>query len=310
MSHDTSHRPKRPVRPIALVTGATSGIGRHAALHLAERGFRVIATGRRSAKLAELVSESRGEITPLVLDVTAKSSIAGALDAVHRITDDYGIDVLINNAGFGDYAPIELVGDEDLRAHFETNVFGLMAVTRAFLPDMRRRGSGRIINVSSLGGTFTLPLFGAYNATKYAVESLSDALRLELAPFGIQVSLIEPGPIRTDFTTRSLASADKYGAASSDYRQVVERFASLAERTDGMARGPIVTSRAIYHAASSSRPRPRYKLPFSSRLAVAVLSAMPTRMADALLRRIMGLDARTMALAESRPAGQLDATSA
>jgi short-subunit dehydrogenase len=178
-----------------------------------------------------------------------------------------------------------------------------MAVTRAFLPAMRRRGRGRIINVSSLGGLVTLPLYGAYNSTKYAVESLSDALRIELRPLGIEVSLIEPGPIRTKFTTSSLEGASKYLAPDSPYFQVVTHFATLARRADRSAPGPEVTSKAIFHAASSRRPRARYKVPFSARLGVALLRAMPTRWADALMRRITRIDRKH--LAPTAAAGQL-----
>lgn len=277
--------------PYVLVTGATGGIGRHAAVHLAERGFRVFATGRNQAKLDELTRDAAGryELTPIRLDVTDASSIAAAAHEIDRLTSGHGIDILVNNAGFGEIAPIEMVGDAELRAQYDTNVFGLMAVTRAFLPAMRRRGAGRIINVSSLGGTFTLPLFGAYNSTKYAVESLSDALRIELRPFGIHVSLVEPGPIRTNFSNHSLAGVERYRADGSPYARVVDRLVQMVQRTDKVAPGPAVTSRAIYHAAHARRPRVRYKVSLSSRLGVALLRALPTRWTDALLRRVLRL---------------------
>ena len=273
---------------IALITGATAGIGRHAALYLAARGFRVIATGRNAEALAELGVEAEGDLTPLRLDVTDQASIDSAVEVVERITNGHGIDVLVNNAGYGDIAPMETTTDKDLRAVFDTNVFGLMAVTRAFLPRMRERGAGRIVNVSSLGGLFTLPLFGAYNATKHAVESMSDAMRIELRPFGIEVSLIEPGPIRTKFSTTSLKSVERYQDGS-PYAPVLQRFADLTRRTDRMAPGPRATSRAIHHAAASRWPRSRYKMTLSSRLTVAFLRAIPTRWSDAILRRVLRL---------------------
>jgi NAD(P)-dependent dehydrogenase (short-subunit alcohol dehydrogenase family) len=273
---------------IALITGATAGIGRHAALHLAARGFRVIATGRNPEALAELGVEGGADLTPLRLDVTDQASIDSAVEVVDRITNGHGIDVLVNNAGYGDIAPMETTTDKDLRAVFDTNVFGLMAVTRAFLPRMRERGAGRIVNVSSLGGLFTLPLFGAYNATKHAVESMSDAMRIELRPFGIEVSLIEPGPIRTKFSTTSLKSVERYQDGS-PYAPVLKRFADLTRRTDRMAPGPRATSRAIHHAAASRWPRSRYKMTLSSRLTVAFLRAIPTRLSDAILRRVLRL---------------------
>lgn len=293
--------------PVVLITGATAGIGRHAALYLAERGFHVVATGRNSDALASLASEAAavGTLTPLRLDVTDQDSIAGAVAAVDKLTGGHGVDVLVNNAGYGDVAPLEMVTDAELRANYETNVFGLMAVTRAFLPAMRRRGRGRVINVSSLGGLITLPFYGAYNSTKYAVESLSDALRIELRPLGIEVSLVEPGPIRTRFTTSSLAAAGKYETADSPYKQVVAHFASIARRTDKSAPGPKVVSRAIYHAAASRRPRPRYKVPFSARLGVAILRALPTRWADAIMRRVARIDRKHLTAGAAAPAGEL-----
>ncbi|HEY8142282.1 MAG TPA: SDR family oxidoreductase [Kofleriaceae bacterium] len=289
---------------IALITGATAGIGRHAALYLAARGFRVIATGRNQDALAELAVEGGGDLTPLRLDVTDQASIDSAVEVVDRITGGHGLDVLVNNAGYGDIAPMETTTDKDLRAVFDTNVFGLMAVTRAFLPRMRERGKGRIVNVSSLGGLFTLPLFGAYNATKHAVESISDALRIELRPFGIEVSLIEPGPIKTKFSTSSLKSVERYQDGS-PYAPVLARFADLTRRTDKMAPGPKATSRAIHHAASSRWPRSRYKLTLSSRLTVAFLRAIPTRWSDALLRRILRLTPKHLIPASPKAKSEL-----
>jgi NAD(P)-dependent dehydrogenase (short-subunit alcohol dehydrogenase family) len=241
--------PHSSSNPTILITGATSGIGRHAALDLARRGHRVFAAGRSAEALDALAAEGLPSLTPLTLDVTSPASIAAAVRLVDQATAGRGVDVLINNAGFGDFAPLELVSDAELRAIYETNVFGLMAVTRAFLPAMRVRGAGRIVNVSSIGGRFTMPLFGAYNSTKYAVEALSDALRMELWPFGIRVSLLEPGAIRTDFTGRALGRADGRPVDDGTYGRVVDRYLALARRMDLLAPGPAVTTRALRHAA-------------------------------------------------------------
>jgi len=208
-----------------LITGATSGIGRHAALFLAKRGHRVFASGRNQAALAALKATLDGaSIETVALDVTDAASIARAQQEIAARTGGRGVDVLVNNAGFGILGPTELITEADMRAQYETNVFGLMAVTRAFLPEMRARRRGRIINVSSLGGRHTLPFFGVYNSTKYAVESLSDALRIELGPFGVGVVLIEPGAIETEFTPRSLDGAAKYRRADSPYAPVHGAF--------------------------------------------------------------------------------------
>src|SRR5215468_9431026 len=194
-----------------FITGATAGIGRTTALHLASLGHHVIASGRRRAELDKLAAEGRGlagKLDVVALDVTQAASIAAAVDEVARLLGDRGLDVLINNAGFGVLGPTSEISDAEMRRQYETNVFGLMNVTRAFLPGMRARRAGRIINVSSIGGRITLPYFGVYNSTKYAVESLSDALRYELAPFGIDVALIEPGVIRTNFEATAAPSPD------------------------------------------------------------------------------------------------------
>ena len=182
-----------------------------------------------------------------------------------------------------------------MRAQYETNVFGLLAVTRAFLPAMRARGAGRIVNVSSMGGLYTLPLFGVYNSTKYAVESLSDALRVELAPFGINVSLIEPGVIETNFTDRSMQGVKRFGASDSPYAAVFARADEIRRMSDRTAAGPAVTSRAIERAATDRRPRARYVAPLRAGIMVDFLRALPTRWADFIMTRLTGLTKRRLA---------------
>jgi NAD(P)-dependent dehydrogenase (short-subunit alcohol dehydrogenase family) len=282
-----------------LITGTTSGIGRHAALHLARTGFQVFATGRDAGELRRLAAEAAsGRLTTLSLDVTDAASIRAAAGAVEEATAGVGVDALVNNAGFGVVCPSELLSDEDLRAQFETNVFGLMATTRAFLPRMRERRFGRIINVSSLGGRMTLPFFGGYNATKYAVESLSDALRVELRPFGVDVILLEPGLIDTNFTPRSAKGSVPYRRPGSPYEpamRVFDRTQALVART---AVRPERTSRAIERALRARRPRARYVTPLRDRLLVGVLRTLPTPWADAAKAALSGFSRRQM-----RPTG-------
>ena len=277
-----------PTKPsIVLITGATSGIGRHAAIDLAGRGFRVFATGRNPSALQELNDLDHPNLTALPLDVTDEDSIESARELVREATKGHGVDVLINNAGYGDLGPAELITDGDLRAQFDTNVFGLMAVTRAFLPEMRERRSGRIINVSSIGGRLTMPLFGVYSASKYAVEALSDSLRMEMAAFGIRVVLIEPGPIKTNFSKTALDNADKY-QASGPYATIVARAQKMAEFAERSSVGPHVITRAINKAITSRWPRARYVAPFRGHVMLAVASIMPTRLTDFVLRSAAG----------------------
>lgn len=286
---------------IVLVTGATSGIGRHAALYLAARHhgrsadrarYRVIATGRRRTVLAQLAAEAteRGlTLDTIELDVTSAESIAAARAEVDRLTDGYGIDVLVNNAGYGQAGPASEITDRELRDQYDTNVFGLMAVTRAFVPAMRARGRGRVINISSVGGRMTLPLYGVYNSTKYAVESLSDALRYELRPFGIHVVVIEPGVIATNFGPRSMSLVARHHDSASPYAGAVANLERLTERSDRFAVGPACISRAIDRAIRRRSPAARYIAPFRTRIVLALYQLLPTRLSDAVIRRAVGL---------------------
>jgi NAD(P)-dependent dehydrogenase (short-subunit alcohol dehydrogenase family) len=278
-----------------LITGCTSGIGRHAALQLARAGHRVFATGRNAAVLAKLQAEAPATLETLTLDVTSSESIAAAKTAIDARTGGAGVDVLVNNAGYGLLGPTEMISDEEMRAQYETNVFGLMAVTRAFLPAMHAKGAGRIINVSSIGGLMTLPFFGVYNSTKYAVESLSDALRLELAPFGIHVSLIEPGVIDTGFTDRSMQEIARFRSPDSRYAPVLARADEMRRMSDRSAVGPACISNAIERAATDRRPRARYLAPFRAVLMMAIVRRLPTRLADFVMRQAVGLTRRTFA---------------
>src|SRR5215470_7080238 len=188
-----------------LITGCSSGIGRAAAISLHDAGLTVYATARRVDSMAGLAS--RG-IHTLALDVTNEASMIEAVTAVEAAAG--AVAVLVNNAGYGLYGPVEQLPMDEIRRQFETNFFGLVRLTQLVLPGMRKRGKGRILNVSSMGGRITLPGGAFYHASKYAVEALSDALRMEVAQFGIDVVLIEPGPVKTpwnDIAAASLSSA-------------------------------------------------------------------------------------------------------
>jgi short-subunit dehydrogenase len=273
-----------------LITGATGGIGRHLALHLARAGHRIIATGRNLAALQSVQAEAVDlPLHTVVLDVNDRASITHAVEAVSRLTDGYGIDALVNNAGYGEMVPLLDVREEDVRAMYETNVFGLLAVTQAFLPQMVRRGAGRIVNVSSGGGRLTLPLFGVYNSTKYAVESLSDAMRMELAPLGIRVVIVEPGATQTEFANTSVRKMESYRRDRSPYAALYARANDLKAQLARSAVAPIVVVRALERALTASRPRARYIAPFSARIMVALAAWLPTPTLDWLLTSMFGM---------------------
>ena len=279
---------QRAVTKTVLITGATSGIGRATALHLARQGHRVLATGRNEAALQSLRLAPPGQIETLSLDVTDRGQLADVLDQVDALTDGKGIDVLVNNAGFGVFAPTSEVSETDLRAQYETNVFGLLAVTQAFIPLMQRAGSGTIINVSSVGGRLTLPFLGSYNSTKYAVESLSDALRVELKPFGIRVAVVEPGLINTNFTPRSTAEIERFRGADSKYADALANIEPVIARTGGgggeaMGVPPERIAKTIARIVKARRPRARYVAPFSAWLSLQLARVLPTSWLDALL---------------------------
>lgn len=272
-----------------LVTGATSGIGRHASLALAAQGHRVFATGRRDDALEALRSEAGDlPLETLRLDVNDPASIAAAQAEVDRRTDGYGVDVLVNNAGYGKFGPVALVEDAELRGQFETNVFGLVRVTQAFLPAMRARGGGKIINVSSMVGRVTLILQGIYGATKFAVESLTDHLRREVAGFGVHVSLLEPGMIRSNFEGTAGADVAAYDH-DPVYGPAVRRYAASGEKMYKKAPGPEPTTRTLLRIVKAKRPRARYVSPAHNLIGLFLMKILPTSWADRIFRKVVGL---------------------
>jgi NAD(P)-dependent dehydrogenase (short-subunit alcohol dehydrogenase family) len=277
-------------KQVILITGCSSGIGRATVLHLAGRGHTVYATARRVETLADLASAGA---TALPLDVTDEESMAAAVRAVEQAHGSVG--VLVNNAGYGQLGPIEEVPLEHVRRQFETNVIGLVRMTQLALPGMRRAGTGRIVNIGSLAGRLTFPLGGHYCASKHAVESISDALRVEVAQFGIHVSLIEPGHFKSDFikvagrllTSQVDISTSPYAAGREAFRK------ALADtRRARMVRDPVIVARAVEHAATATRPRRRYVVPGSARGMLLMRALMPDWAWDAMTRRMMAAQGR------------------
>jgi len=277
-----------------LLTGASSGIGRDTALALARAGHRVLVAARRLPALETLRREAPS-LEVLSLDLDDPASIAALAAEVDHRTSGRGVDVLINNAGYATAGALAELDDAALRAQFETNVFGLMSLTRALVPAMIDRGAGTIINVSSVSGRIPAPILGAYHASKYALEALSDALRMELAPFGVQVAVIEPGTIRTEFASRAMAEATRERTTASRYARVYERAAQLERRFDRLAGGTAPVVRAITRAVSAKRPRARYVAPRSFALMIALVRLLPTCWVDGAMRRMFGLTRKQLA---------------
>jgi short-subunit dehydrogenase len=282
---------------IVLITGATAGIGRTTALFLAKQGHHVIASGRKLDELAKLKAEAAGtKLDTMSLDVTSTESIAAAVAEVARLTNGHGLDVLVNNAGFGVLGPTSEITDSEMRRQYETNVFGLMNVTRAFLPKMLERRAGRIINVSSVGGRITLPFFGVYNSTKYAVESLSDALRYELRPFGVDVALIEPGVIRTNF--ESTAVANLHAMNQGPYAASLGKYEKMSKMADRFASNPIVIAKAISRAVRARRPSARYVAPKSTNMIIFMSAFFPRFVWDWAMRKVGYLSAKHLDMSQ------------
>jgi NAD(P)-dependent dehydrogenase (short-subunit alcohol dehydrogenase family) len=266
---------------VILITGCSTGIGRATAERLAKRGHNVYATARNIDTIADLAAAG---CKTLQLDVCDEASMSKAVDTV--VAGDGAVYALVNNAGYGQDGPLEEIPMDALRRQFETNVFGLVRMTQLVLPTMRERGAGRIVNVSSMGGKLVFPGGGAYHATKFAVEAISDALRFELRPFGIHVSVIEPGAIRTQFEETSLGSVPGSDGDASPYawlkRAVNERYrATYRGRT---AAGPEIVAKAIEHAITSKRPRSRYPLTAGARTLLFARRVLPDGGWDALMR--------------------------
>ena len=239
--------------PVWFVTGSSTGFGREFVRAALAHGFRVVATARNPETLRDLVAQRQGQAVALALDVTKADQIARAVSEGERA---FGrIDVLVNNAGYGYLAAVEEGEDKDIRAEFETNLFGLAAVTRAVLPGMRARRRGCIVNIASVGGVVGFPGSGYYAATKFAVEGLSESLAQEVEPLGIRVLLVEPGPFRTDWAGRSLKQSPKF---IDDYEATAgRRRRETAAHSGAQAGDPRLAAEAVIKAVQSAAP-PRH----------------------------------------------------
>lgn len=278
-----------------FITGATSGIGRACAEHLARRGYRVIATGRNEEALRELTLLAASEgwrLEALSVDVTSEEQVLSAARAALELTGGEGIDVLINNAGMGQAGFLTDLSTEELRAQFEVSLFGLHRVTRALLPQLLTR-RGTVINMGSIMGRMTAPWMGAYGAVKASVRSLTETLRVELGALGIRVVLIEPGAIETSFHERAIESSKREALASSPFAE----SSAWLERSGYrpfflMSPAPAVSlARLVERIVASERPRARYLTPFAARALLLFMEMMPRSIMDRLKRKVFHLPA-------------------
>jgi NAD(P)-dependent dehydrogenase (short-subunit alcohol dehydrogenase family) len=271
-----------PPSRAVLITGCSTGIGRATAERLARAGHTVYATARREAAVADL---REAGCRTLALDVTDEGSMAAAVERV--VAEQGAVGVLVNNAGYSLSGAVETIAMDDLRRQFETNVFGLVRLCQLALPGMRGQGWGRIVNVSSMGGTFTFPGGGAYHATKHAVEALSDALRFEVKGFGVDVVVIQPGLIRTAFSDTAAREVPlDRGGPYDAFNAGVARSTREAYEKGPLARlggGPDAVARAIEEAITAPSPRIRYRVTPSARLLIGQRRVMPDRVWDRFL---------------------------
>lgn len=275
---------------VILITGASSGIGEATARYLAHRGARVVLAARRQERLqriAEEIAASGGRALAVPTDITRADERHHLVE--HALKTCGRIDALINNAGYGQRGPIECVPLDAIRRNFETNLFSLIALTQLVIPILRAQGGGHIVNISSVAGRIARPFSAIYDATKHALEAISDGLRGELAPFGIRVIVIEPGFIHTEFLqvaeqiSRAVwEQAEPYASFLASLDRRLERFRRWAGRPEEVAA-------LIARVLVQERPRPRYAVPGHARLFLALKRWLPERLFDALLSRQMGI---------------------
>jgi NAD(P)-dependent dehydrogenase (short-subunit alcohol dehydrogenase family) len=269
----------------ALVTGASSGIGEATARKLQALGFTVYGAARRTDRLQSLAADG---IRTLAMDVTDDDSMRASID--HIIADTGRIDVLVNNAGYGSYGALEDVDIDEGRRQFEVNVFGAMRLAQLALPHMRAQRSGTIVNITSMGGKIYTPLGGWYHGTKFALEALSDCLRLEVKPFGIDVVVIEPGGIATEWggiAADFVEETSGNGAYAAQAHAVAKSLRSEANVNRNSP--PSVVADAVAKAVTASKPKTRYAVGFGAQPLIAARGLLTDRQFDALISRAIGI---------------------
>ena len=263
-----------------LITGASSGIGRETAHYFAARSWNVAATMRSPEKETEL--KDLPNIGIYKLDVTDKENIA---ETLKKVEVDFGrIDVLLNNAGYSAVGVFEKSTSEEIRKQFDVNVFGLMDLTREIIPYFRKRGTGTIINLSSIGGRATFPLYSPYHASKWAVEGFAESLQFELRPFNIKVKNIEPGPIKTDFYDRSQNVFENDNITG--YEDFEQNMLDYMQKAGKTAPGPEIVAETIYKAATDGKFKLRYPAGKQAKMALGLRSILPSAWFNGVVRRM------------------------
>jgi NAD(P)-dependent dehydrogenase (short-subunit alcohol dehydrogenase family) len=274
-----------------VVTGASTGIGEATVMHLASLGFSVFAGVRKDSDAERLRAKGSGRLHPIQLDVTDSGSIEAAAAKVGETTGESGLAGLVNNAGIAVSGPIEFIPVEELRRQLEVNVVGQIAVTKAFLP-MLRRGRGRVVNIGSIGGRVALPLLGPYAASKFAMEALTDSLRREVRQWGVGVSIVEPGAIATPIWEKSSAAAatlmnDWPPEAEALYGNLIAAVLAEAERIPERGLPPQAVAEVVEHALTARRPKTRYLVGRDAKGRALIARFLPDRVFDRLIARAL-----------------------
>jgi NAD(P)-dependent dehydrogenase (short-subunit alcohol dehydrogenase family) len=279
-----------------VITGASTGIGAACALYLDARGFRIFAGVRTMADGDALRTKSSSRLIPVLLDVTDRPSFTAAANNIEALVGEAGVDGLVNNAGIAVGGPLEVLPLDEVRRQLEVNVIGPLAVTQAFLP-LLRKARGRIVNIGSIAGRVPLPFVGPYSMSKAALDAMTTALRLELDTWGIEVSLIEPGAIATPIWKKSAAAADALQPATrhvawSLYKEHLDGVRRVVADAEQHAIAADAVARAVLHALTARRPKPRYLVGPDARLRACLAALLPQRAQDALHRWLFKLPRR------------------
>ena len=270
---------------VALVTGGSSGIGEATALRLQELGYTTYAAARRVERMEHLTTSG---IHPLAMDVTDEESMRSGVDQI--LAAEGRIDLLVNAAGYGSYGALEDVPLSEARNQFEVNLFGAARLTQLVLPQMRDQRSGTIVNITSMGGKIYTPLGAWYHATKHALEALSDCLRMELKPFGIDVVVIEPGGIRTEWpgiAAQKVRAVSGTGPYAPQGNAVADSLGS--ESTQRRSSPPELIANTIGKAVTARRPKARYAVGYGAKPMIFLHNVLPDRAFDAFIRRAVGV---------------------